>query len=122
VDGGGSVHRFRHTFALNFLRVDKNVFNLQYLLGHSELEMVRRYTATLGMEDALKAHEKAEELRRIPNLPGYIDQPAVTMISKVDNFNTYVKGYVERIRNLIPKKALEKERRAIEYGSQQSMI
>ena len=57
--GGGSVHRFRHTFALNFLRVDKNVFNLQYLLGHSELEMVRRYTATLGMEDALKAHEKA---------------------------------------------------------------
>lgn len=59
IGGDGSVHRFRHTFALNFLRVDKNVFNLQYLLGHSELEMVRRYTATLGMEDALKAHEKA---------------------------------------------------------------
>ena len=55
----GNIHRFRHTFALNFLRVDKNVFNLQYLLGHSELEMVRRYTSTLGMEDALKAHEKA---------------------------------------------------------------
>ena len=59
INGSGSVHRFRHTFALNFLRVDKNVFNLQYLLGHSELEMVRRYTTTLGMEDALKAHEKA---------------------------------------------------------------
>ncbi|MBN1366623.1 MAG: tyrosine-type recombinase/integrase [Dehalococcoidales bacterium] len=59
VKGSGSVHRFRHTFALNFLRADKNVFNLQYLLGHSQLEMVRRYTATLGMEDALKAHEKA---------------------------------------------------------------
>jgi site-specific recombinase XerD len=59
VVGDGNIHRFRHTFALNFLRVDKNVFNLQYLLGHSELEMVRRYTSTLGMEDALKAHEKA---------------------------------------------------------------
>ena len=59
VGGSGSVHRFRHTFALNFLRADKNVFNLQYLLGHSQLEMVKRYTATLGMEDALKAHEKA---------------------------------------------------------------
>jgi site-specific recombinase XerD len=59
IKGSGSVHRFRHTLALNFLRVDKNVFNLQYLLGHSELEMVRRYTAALGMEDALKAHEKA---------------------------------------------------------------
>lgn len=55
----GSIHKFRHTFALSFLRADKNVFNLQYLLGHSQLEMVRRYTSTLGMEDALKAHEKA---------------------------------------------------------------
>ncbi len=55
----GCVHRFRHTFALSFLRADRNPFNLQYLLGHNSLEMVRHYTATLGMEDALKAHEKA---------------------------------------------------------------
>jgi site-specific recombinase XerD len=55
----GCVHRFRHTFALSFLREDHNPFNLQYLLGHNSLEMVKRYTATLGMEDALKAHEKA---------------------------------------------------------------
>jgi hypothetical protein len=44
------------------------------------------------------------------------------MTSKVDNFNTYMKGYVERIRNPIPKEALEEERKAIEYGSQQSII
>ena len=55
----GNCYRFRHTFALNFLRADRNPFNLQYLLGHSDLRMVRNYTATLGMEDALKAHEKA---------------------------------------------------------------
>lgn len=59
VDGNGSIHRFRHSFALNFLRADRNVFNLQYLLGHSDLEMTRRYVATLGMEDALQAHERA---------------------------------------------------------------
>ena len=59
ISGSGNTHRFRHTFALSFLRTDRNVFNLQYLLGHSDLEMVRRYTSTLGMEDALKAHEKA---------------------------------------------------------------
>jgi hypothetical protein len=66
--------------------------------------------------------EKAEELRRVPHLPGYIDQPAATMASKVDNFNTYMKGYVERIHHLIPKDALEEERKVMEYGSQQSMI
>jgi hypothetical protein len=69
-----------------------------------------------------RIREKAEELRRIPNLPGYIDQPAATMTFKVDNFNTYMKGYIERVRNLIPKEALEEERKAMEYGSQQSII
>jgi len=59
INEAGCVHRFRHSFALSFLRADRNPFNLQYLLGHNSLEMVKRYTATLGMEDALKAHEKA---------------------------------------------------------------
>jgi len=44
------------------------------------------------------------------------------MTFKADNFNTYMKGYVERIRNLIPKEALEDERKALEYGKQQSLI
>lgn len=59
VKSKGNCHRFRHTFALNFLRQDRNPFNLQYLLGHSDLRMVRHYVSTLGMEDALKAHEQA---------------------------------------------------------------
>jgi len=55
----GNCHKFRHTFALNFLRQDRNPFNLQYLLGHSDLRMVKHYVSTLGMEDALRAHESA---------------------------------------------------------------
>ena len=66
--------------------------------------------------------EKTLELRRIPNLPGYIDQPAATMTFKVNNFNDYMKGYVERIRNLIPKDALDEERKAMEYGTTQSLV
>ena len=69
-----------------------------------------------------RMREKAEELRGIPDLPGYIDQPTVTMTSKVDNFNTYIKGYIERIRNLISKETLDEERKALEYGKQQSLI
>jgi len=59
IDEEGGCHRMRHTFALSFLRSDRNPFNLQYLLGHNSLEMVRHYTATMGMEDALEAHVKA---------------------------------------------------------------
>ena len=66
--------------------------------------------------------EKTLELRRIPNLPGYIDQPAATMTFKVNNFNDYMKGYVERIRNLIPKDALDEERKAMKHGTTQSLV
>jgi len=66
--------------------------------------------------------ERAGELRRISHLPGYIDQPTATMSFKVDNFNDYMKGWAERIRNLIPDEALAEERKAMEYGSQQSLV
>lgn len=52
-------HRLRHTFAVEFLRAGGDVFRLQMLMGHSTLEMTRRYTAFLSMQDALDAHEAA---------------------------------------------------------------
>ena len=49
----------RHTYAISFLRNGGNVFALQSSLGHSSLEMTRRYCQALGFEDVFKEHEMA---------------------------------------------------------------
>jgi len=50
-------HKFRRTCALFMLRNGADVFSVQYLLGHSDLGVMRRYLAQTD-RDVTTAHEK----------------------------------------------------------------
>jgi len=56
VSSPGGVHRLRHTAALQYLRGARDSFLLQLFLRHESLEMSRRYTKGLKVEEAIIAH------------------------------------------------------------------
>jgi integrase/recombinase XerD len=58
-----TLHAFRHTFAVNYLRRGGSVFHLQKVLGHSSLDMTRRY-ANLCTADLQAVHERVSLLSK----------------------------------------------------------
>jgi site-specific recombinase XerD len=50
-----SLHSFRRAFAINMLRAGADIFSLQKLMGHADLQVLRRYLAQTT-DDRAQAH------------------------------------------------------------------
>ena len=58
-----ALHAFRRAFALASLRNGMDVYSLQRLMGHADLEVLRRYLA-LESSDLVRAHKEAGPVDR----------------------------------------------------------
>lgn len=58
-------HRFRHTFAVSALRAGMNPFEVQHILGHTDLTMTRRYVklAEHDIREAARNHSALDHLK-----------------------------------------------------------
>jgi integrase/recombinase XerD len=63
------AHRFRHTFATWAIEADARELDVQYLLGHSSPDMVRRYASTYNSEQAARRHSSFSPANALPALP-----------------------------------------------------
>jgi integrase len=64
VTGRLSPHSLRHTFARSYLVNGGDVFSLQRMLGHTSLDMVKRYVALTDV-DLVTRHAAASPADRL---------------------------------------------------------
>ncbi|MCX6065487.1 MAG: tyrosine-type recombinase/integrase, partial [Chloroflexi bacterium] len=59
-----SPHDFRRAFAVNMLRAGVDIYNLQKLMGHSDLSTLFRYLALIT-DDSKAAHDKGSPVDKL---------------------------------------------------------
>ena len=67
-----------------------------------------------------EAKAKAKEARNIANLPAYVDDRLVRLITEIERID-HVKVAIKSVRNAIPEGAIEAERNRQKQGVQQTI-
>ena len=86
-------------------------------------EAMNEVEAQISLADQFfaEALKKANEARKIPNLPQYIDHRLIGLISEIERIDR-IKDRIQSVRKDIPDGAIEAEQERAKYGSQQSLI
>ena len=68
-----------------------------------------------------EAKAKVEAVKKIPNLPQYMEHRFLRLIDQLNKMD-YIKGAIETVRKDIPDGAIEAERESAGHGSTQSLM
>lgn len=68
-----------------------------------------------------EAKVKVEAAKKIPNLPGYMEQRFNRLIDQLNRMD-YIKEAIESVRKNIPDGVIEAERESARHGSTQSLM
>ena len=67
-----------------------------------------------------EAKAKTEEARGIANLPAYLDDRLIRLITEIERID-HVKSAIESVRGAISEGAIETEQERIKHGRQQAL-
>ena len=93
----------------------------QYPLMVSEaMDMVEEFV-NQAAESLEQAKIVANEARNIANLPQYLDQRLVRLISDIERID-YIRNSIKAVRNDLPDTAIEVEKKTESHGRQPVLV
>ncbi len=99
------------------------------LMVNEAMDMVEEYVDQ-ALEPLEQGRIVATEARNIPNLPQYVDQYLVRIIGEIDRAIGgsqwepvgRLKSGIQSVRESLPDRAMDEERKRLESGSQLSLV
>jgi len=84
------------------------------------MDMVEEF-ANQASEPLEQARIVANEARKIPNLPQYLDQRLVHLVCDIERID-YIKSSISAVRKDLPDGAVEAEKRSVSHGRQPVLV
>jgi len=90
------------------------------LLVSEAMDMVEEFV-NQAADPLEQAKIVANEARKIPNLPQYLDQRLIRLVCDIERID-YIKSSVKAVRDDLPDGAVEAERRTASHGRQPVLV
>ena len=90
------------------------------LLVSDAMDMVEEFV-NQASDPLEQAKIVANEAKKIPNIPQYLDQRLIRLVCDIERIN-YIKSSISAVRKDLPDGAVEAERKSVSHGRQPVLV